>query len=467
MGQAAFLVFQFSGAVILARLLTPYDFGVYAVAAATVALLGLLQALGLRNFVIREATLEPQDLATAFTINAVFAIILAALTLGVGVVMHRSSASEAVGLVLMTLSVTPLFAIFDFLPYTRLERDGRFQPLVITSSARQFVVTTVTVVLAYRGHSYLSFAYGQICGLLVATVLVNLFGREFVALKFGLQSWRKVVAYGSHMIVINGVNSVASRLSELIMGRIAGLPMLGLYSRSSMLFNLFWDNLHIVVGRVLFVDLAQRKRSGESLRETYLVIVQITTAALWPAFLGLATLAHPLFYIVYGPKWVEAATPFAILAFSAVIQASITMTWEIFALSGETARQARIEVLRAVVGTAMFAVGSTISLSAAAAARVFDAALSTFLYRPHLERMTDTRFRDVGAIYVQSGVLTLLGIGPALAYSVATRWSPHAPIWHLVLAIAAGVGLWWTGLAVMRHPIQTEAAKIIGQMRRT
>jgi O-antigen/teichoic acid export membrane protein len=68
--QGSFFVLQFAGSVILARLLTPYEMGVYAIAMAVVGLLGIVQATGLRSFVVREPDLSEATAATVFTVNA-------------------------------------------------------------------------------------------------------------------------------------------------------------------------------------------------------------------------------------------------------------------------------------------------------------------------------------------------------------------------------------------------------------
>lgn len=463
LGQGAFFVLQFAGSVVLARLLTPYEMGVYALAAALVGVLSIVQSFGMSAFIVREKDLDPDDVATAFTINVAISLGLAGVILGCGLGSGRLYPnSPGVAHVLYVLAALPLVAVFELLPFAHLERAGRFKLLVAVGMAKNVTATALTVGCAFAGFSYLSVAYGQVAGAVVGVLVLNAIGREHVAFRFSMRGWRRLSAFGAQMLAISGVNSLATRLADLALGRIQGLVALGLFNRSVNVHRLFWDNLHLVIGRVIFVDLAQRKRAGESLRQSYLTICEVMTATLWPAFAGLAVLSVPLFNLVYGARWVGAAIPFSLLAAAAIVQVSITMTWEIFTISGENGRQARIEFIRTAFGLALFTVACFYSLTAAAATRVIEALFSNLLYRSHLERMTETRFSDYLPVYGRSGLLTALATGPALALMAAWRWSPQVPVWQMLASVAAGVVLWASGLYGLRHPLLAEARRIVG-----
>jgi O-antigen/teichoic acid export membrane protein len=139
-----------------------------------------------------------------------------------------------------------------------------------------------------------------------------------------------------------------------------------------------------VIGRVVFVDLAGQKRSGASLRATYLTIVEVLAALFWPAFAGLAIVSGPFIRWAYGQRWVAAAHPLAMLSIAAILLVAMSMTWELFVVSGETAKPARLEVVRAGVGLILFATGRLFNLMAAAAGRIGEAVFSKWLHRPTL-----------------------------------------------------------------------------------
>jgi O-antigen/teichoic acid export membrane protein len=184
------------------------------------------------------------------------------------------------------------------------------------------------------------------------------------------------------------------------------------------------------------------------------------TALLWPAFAGLAVVAGPFIFAVYGPKWLAIIHPLVMLALASIILVAITMTWEVFVVSEETGRQAQIEFVRTGAGVAMFTAGCFVSLTGAAAARVGDAVFSVFLYRRHLDRMTQTRTSDFLPIYIRSALLTAAAITPAGLVMARYGFSERAPLPLVTLGIAMGLGIWVCLIFVTRHPLSAEIARL-------
>lgn len=463
--QASYFALQFGGSVVLARLLNPHDMGVFAIALAMAGLLALIQAFGLNNLIVREAELKPSLAATAFTINAGLGVLMSAVTAGLGLFGGVLLGDDGVARVLMVLAVLPLVAIFEFLPAARLEREGAFRTLAIIKAGRSAIAMGLTVALAFAGHSYMSLAWGQVAGAVFNVLALHVIAWRHVSLRLALDDWRAVSRFGGQMLAISGVNTVADRVAEILLGRIIDLAALGLYSRASSMFNLLWNNIHIVLARVLLVDFADLARRGIPFRDRYLRVVAVMTGTLWPAFAGLAILSGPFINLVYGPKWLGAAVPLSMLSIAAIILVSITMTWQVFVVSGETSRQARIEIVRSGFGLILFCAGAFVSLSTAAAAKIGDALFSYVLYRPHIRRMTGTTGPDLRPIYLKSGLATGAAIAPAAALMIAYRGAATTPLPYVAMAVALGMALWLVSLRLVRHPLHAEITASARRLR--
>jgi O-antigen/teichoic acid export membrane protein len=463
--QSVLFILQFTGSVVLARLLTPYEMGVYAVAAAIMGILGIVQAFGLTLFVVREAEISPDLMRGVFTINALLAILLSAALAGLSAFGGAFMREPGVERVLLVLSSIPLIGIFEFLPASNVERKGEFHTIAVMNLLRAVASTLVTVSLAFTGFSYMSIAWGGVAGAVASAAGFTIAGRRFVCFRLGLTGWRRILHFGMQQMGVNGVNAVSTRLSDLLLGRLVGLSALGLYGRASNLNGLLWYNIHMVVGRVVLVDLAGQRRQRTSLREGYLRTLEVITALLWPGFAGLAILAGPLILIVYGRKWLAAAPPLSALAVSSIVLVSITMSWEVFVVCHETDRQARFEGIRAGFGVALFTVGCLVSLTAAAVARIGEAIFAITLYRPHIQRMTDTRQSDFLPIYWRSTILTVAACTPALVLMSIYRWSPHIPVALTVGAIAAGLVAWVGTMRLMNHVLFGEVRRLLAKGR--
>ena len=155
--------------------------------------------------------------------------------------------------------------------------------------------------------------------------------------------------------------------------------------------------------------------------------------------------------------------PLAFLCIASIIQVSMTTSWELFTVTGNITAQTRIELLRTAVSVPLFVGACFISINAVAFTRIIDAAVAFLLYRPHLDRMTNTNFEDLGFIYMQSAILTLLAITPSvclMALSADLRF--RLP--YLVAAIFVGIVLWIFGLFIMRHPLAEEVGRALSSL---
>lgn len=465
LSQGGYFVLQFGSSVVLARLLTPYEVGVYTASAAIVGLISVLQAFGLTLLIVREREMDRQLIAGVFTMNVVISVILSLAIVALSALGGTFLREAGVQHVMMLLAAQPLIGTLEFLPTSFLERNGEFKTIAVINLLRAIAMTGTSVGLAVAGWSYMSYPWGAVAASVVGAVASMTAGWRYVSFRFGLAAWRQIIRFGLQQLSIQGVRVVAVRGSEFLLGRILGLSALGLYGRASNLNNMIWTNVHLVIGRVVMVDLANRKRNDLPIRDAYLRTIEMMTALLWPCFAGLGVLAGPLIRIVYGPRWVGAAPPLAALSAAAIVYVAISLTWEIFALCNEAGRQARFEWVRAPVGLVMFVGGALISLTGAAIGRVGEAIFAIAWYRGHIERMTSTTLADFIPIYRRSAVLTAVACAPAAVLMSIYHWSPATPASLVLSAIAAGIVAWLAAIRLTDHALADELVTLLRRGR--
>ncbi len=464
MSQAASFVVVFAGSVVLARLLSPYEMGVYAAAAAILGILATLRSFGLSNIIIREPVLTRSVATTAFTINTALCLLSSLLLLAGSRLANLVYSDPGIERLLVLLSLMPAISALEFLPASYLERTGAFQRIGLVGVGRAILSSVVMVVLAYRGFSYMSLAWGNLAAAMLSAICFNVLAREHASLRFDLSEWRKIGTFGLQMLTINVLATVVQRTFDLILGRMIGLAALGLWSRAAGLNSMLWDNIHMIVARVVFVEFSERRRRGLSLRDAYLRIVAILTAVLWPAFLGIALLAGPIIYTIYGEAWMAAATPLTLMSLAGVVMTSITMTWEVYIVQGEVAAQIRFQVKRTVLSAALFVVGCFGGLDGAAASRIADAAAAVLLVKNDMQRMSDTVWADYLPIYRQSALLTAAACLPTALLMQLHGWSAQTPITEALAAAGFGFLLWLVGLRRCHHTLDDEIRMVTRRM---
>lgn len=460
-GQIATFLISFAGSVIIARLLSPHELGVYALAVATVGLITVVATLGLSAYLIREVDLSDERRATAFTVNALINLVLSLAILAFSFVLPRYFDDESVGPVLRLLSIPPLVGIFEFLPSTMVQREMKFKARSLILMVSTLVSTVITVLLAVRGFSSMSMPYAAVAVSIFRAALFTVLLPHHVSVKFSLKDWHQVLVFGLKMITVSGAAQLTQRASEIVLGMLLGLTALGIYSRASNLASLIFTNAYGTATNVVFAQLSKTFRETGEIRETYLRGLDMILALMWPLLAGLAVLARPAINIIYGPQWVAAALPLSLLMIAQFIALSFGMNWELFVIRDETTKQTKYEIVRSLVGLAFFAAGSTISVAAAATGRVLDVLVGAIIYIPKMTQLSNAQPQEFTRIYVNGAVLTVAAVAPSLVVMVAYGWSPATPPSVVALGIAIGLVFWLAALRYLRHPLLDEIIHLI------
>jgi O-antigen/teichoic acid export membrane protein len=455
-GQAVASVIQFTGLIVISRLLTPHEIGIYVIAMATLGLTQVFTTLGIAAFIVREPDLTEQVLASAFTVNTILLAILSLALFAMSFVSGPLLGADEAGSVLRVLSASNLLAIATFRPMAMLQREMQFKTLSIVAVSNTSVQTLSTIAFAVAGASYMSAPYAFVVSGLVTIVLTNTLGRRFVSVSMSMKSWRPIVTFGLKVMSVSGVAIITGRVSELLVGRILGISALGLYGRASQLSSMIFENVYGTATRIVFPQLSKDFRESGDWQGTYLRSMAMITAVMWPFLAGLAVLARPAVNLLYGPQWLPTASPLSALLAGQIIGIAFGMNWELFVLRGEIGRQARYEITRLSFGLPIFALGCTFGLTGAGLAGTFTALVGFIVYYPQINRLAELGPTQMPAIYWRSGLLTVAAVLPSVILMTVWRWSAETPLLLVGAAVVSGIILWLIAIARTDHPLWQE-----------
>jgi O-antigen/teichoic acid export membrane protein len=464
-GQFASFAATFATTVVLARILSPREVGVYAIGLAITGVLQAISAFGIGTYIVREQALEPGHLRTGFTLNALISALLAGAILLSSSLEAVTMGEPMVARILHVLAVLPLVSIFEFTPATMLQREMRFRELSMISVARTVASAGVSIAAALLGASSMSAAYGGLAYAAVGVIGFNLLAPHHAVARPSLRGWRDMVGFGLQTLAIGGVSVLSVRLSDIVLGRLLGLSALGFYSRASALSNMLFQNLYGSAARVLLAKLADDARDGRALRGSYLHALDCILALMWPVLAGLAVLAGPAIAILFGAKWLAAAPALAILMGVQILGLSFAMHHELFVLRHRVGEQVRWEVVRSLLGLAAFAYGCRYGLAGAAAGRLVEAAIGMLAFLPRLPGLAGVHGGELARLYLRNALVSAAAIGPGVLLMSATDWNPGVGPLRVAGAVAGGGLLWLATLAMLRHPLYRELQRALASRR--
>lgn len=449
----------FGSSIIVARLVTPRDFGIFGMAVAITTIINVLLQFGVSHYIMREREINRDILRSLFTVNSSLTLVyFVAIHVAALVCIH--SRSPEVGHFLQLFSLWPLISMFESIPNALCAREMRFGVISAISFLKAFVMFSVTIVFAYLGFAYLSFAWASVISALVTATAYNVVCFRPDIWKPRFVDFKKLVHFGIDMVGVGGLSQLSARGGEMALGTLLGLTSLGLYTRASNLPTTIYVNVYGVSTNVVFSRLSRDFRERGSFHETYFRFMRLLLGVLWPAMLGVAVLAEPLVHVLYGSRWQSAALPLALLMCATAVTLAIGMSAEVFVLRHQTRKQAKLEAARAVLSLALFIGGALISLPMAAAAKLAEVLLAYLVYRRLMDDLVGGPKGALEAVYAEALLLSTGAIAPPLVLMIYRDWTPSVSLLEMFAAVASGMMIWCFLLVLRQHPI-IEEAKIL------
>jgi lipopolysaccharide exporter len=306
----------FVATLVLARLLSPADFGVVAAIVVYLTLIELVSDLGMQATVVYEQEEDVSErVQTAFTINLV---LVAALT-GVAVALAPLAADlfgaeSHTGLFrlgALNLLIVGLGNIPDGLLLRGMDFRTRTMPLLV----RAAVSGAVSITLAATGLGPRALVIGLLAGSAAWTAVLWSITPLRPRLSFDRAIARSMAGYGVGATLIDGMSVIGSRVDQATIGPTLGPHALGLYAVGLRLPDVLLGNLTAVVSYVAFPALARRRRSdAEGLAAGTLALVRYQALYALPAAAGMAVLATPLIVVLFSSVWAPASAVMAAIA---------------------------------------------------------------------------------------------------------------------------------------------------------
>lgn len=453
---------QMLSTLAVARMLTPAEIGIFMVGNAVVSMVEVFRDFGVTTYLIQVREITLTRVRTAFTVTFLLSAVFSALLLLLSGVIAEFYKEGGVRHVLYLAAANCFIVPFPATIMTLLRRDLAFDALVRVNLASTVSYCVCLLGLAALGFGYMSYAWAVLVSSAVAT-LVALFHcpnlRMFIP---GFAEWRQVLSFGSISSATALLNGLYSSLPQLFLGRILNFGAVGLYSRATVLCQLFDRLVLDGLNPVILPAFAARVRNGEELKTPYLRALEYITALHWPFLLCLALLADPAVKLVLGRQWVGAVPLVHIIALASLCLFPAFLTSPLLVSLGRVRDTLTSSLITLPISLALLLGASFLGLQAVAASLFITGPLQVYVALIFIRRQIHFTWGELARATAKSALVSLCAAAaPAVAVAIAGfRFDISIPV-----AIVAGIGAilgWVGGLAMTRHPLWSEVQKIGG-----
>lgn len=450
--------------MLLARLLTPKQVGLFSVAMAIISITQVIRDFGLVNFLIQKKELTDEYISTAWALALMFGATLFLLVqLGaplIGAFYEDESLTTIARLVALNFLVLP----FNSVCLALLRRAMNFPTVMRINLTGAVLSTVATLIMAWLGAGAYALALGAVMNNTIVAIGIFYVGAAKRLLAPKLTHWREILGFGGPLTVANVITSIAMDINDLAVGKILGFQSVAIVSRAQGLMNLFHRDFMVAVRNVAYPAFSQAYRAGEAMDAKFIASVTNVTAIAW-TFYGFASLCSlEVLRLMFGPQWDQSAplVPFFCLAGAA--SALINLVPTIMLAAGHSKLVATAElIMQPCRALAMCAVTYIYrDLTAFAIGFLVVALLTVPYFYFFKQRCMPTDFLALGRRLGMNLVLTGLSLAPAATVILIYRAPGQALSLPLFFLCAGMTCLAWPFfLWVFHHPLYQEALAVM------
>lgn len=298
--------------IVLARLLTPGDFGIVAIATVVIGLASVLIDFGIQVAVVQLRELEREDLDTAWTLRLLQnAAIAAILVVSAGWVAERYH-DVRLHPVLVVLALGYLLDGLTGMGAVVFQKRQQYAREVAFLMVKRAAGLVVTIALALWLRNYWALVIGTVMSNVMGVVLSYAMYR--VAPRFTLSRWRRFLGASVWLSMHSVAGYASQQLDKLVVGRRDGAAMLGAYSIADQVSAMPTSELLAPMNRALFPAMVAVQGDPPRLRQIFLSALGIQATLALPAAIGLALVARDVVAVMLGENWSAAAPIMTALA---------------------------------------------------------------------------------------------------------------------------------------------------------
>lgn len=318
LAQGAKFALNLFSTVILARLLTPRDFGLVAMVTAITGFLFMFRHAGLGTPTVQREHLTHAQVSNLFWINlglsGLCTLVLAALS----PVIARFYHDWQIMYITLALSTTFLIGGFRVQHLALLKRQMRFKAIATIEVGSMAAGVFVGVVMALLHYRYWSLVGLTLATEIAAFLLTGSFSRWRPQLPTRGSGIGPLVSFGVHQTAGSFVFSLASGCDNLLLGRFYGPAAVGLYSRGAALINRPMEQFLLPIGAVFLPALSRLQSQPDRYRSTFLRLYEAIVISVFFVSSLLLALATPTTLVLLGHKWAPVSAIFAGFTFIAI-----------------------------------------------------------------------------------------------------------------------------------------------------
>lgn len=346
---------------ILARLLTPSDYGIMAVTTVFTSFFALLTDMGIGTGVIQNKTLTNEETSHIFTITFYLGIVLGVVFCFFGYPMSVFYRNNVYISICCILSVSLIFNALNMVPNAILMKAQQFSKVTVRNIIVPIITNIIAVILAFIGFKY----YALVIQSVIAAIVTFLWNYQTVlkvqplklTKKINFTGFNKIRNYSGYQFSFSIINYFSRNLDNLLTSKLLGEALLGYYDKAYKLMLYPLNMMTSVISPVLHPILSQYQNDTMYIYNQYIKVLKVLSICGVFIVPFCFVSSHEIIYMMFGENWMPAVPCFRVLSLSVWCQLLTSSTGAIFQSTNNTKLMLKSVIINTIITVILILIG--------------------------------------------------------------------------------------------------------------
>lgn len=327
---------MFIVSIIMARLLSPSDYGLIGIVTIFLCIADTLIDAGFAQALIRKKECKIEDYSTVFYFNIAISCFIFCVLYLIAPLIASFYHEPLLKNISRIMGLSFVISSFGAVSNTILVKNLMFKYKAIITFICSIFSGIIGIYFAYKGFGVYALVFQTVLSSVLRMIIVLLVVRWIPSLIFSIASFKEMFGFGSKVLATNLIYTIYQNVYNIVIGKFYSPANLGYYTRADGYSKLIPTNINGVLMKIMLPLLARVQDNDDELIKLNQRIIQATSFLIFPATLILAGVAYPLISIMISDKWLPSAPLLQILCISVMFDHISTINWEFILAKGRS-----------------------------------------------------------------------------------------------------------------------------------
>ncbi len=343
--------------IVLARILTPREFGLIGMITILISISESFVNSGFKSALIQKNNCTQRDYSTVFFFNVVIGIFFYLLIYLSAPAVSSFFNEPQLEKILQVLGIIIIIDSFTIVQKTIFYKNVNFRLLTKISLLAAFISGSISIAMALLNYGVWALVTQRLINQLTITGLMWQLNNWRPNIIFCKKSFKTLFSFGSKLLISGLLNTLYNNLFHLIIGKFFSATQLGYYTRANQFKSMPAEHLSGIVNRVSFPVLATLQNDSKQLREKYRILIRTISFLSFNLMMGLAAIAESLIVVLIGEKWLPSVIILQLLCFSGMFYPINYLNLNMLQVQGKANQYLHLEILKFILTIPVLIIG--------------------------------------------------------------------------------------------------------------